>query len=249
MTVAPVVAGVAAASAILVALHDRIARTPTSEPPAFQRPGRPRRRRNRPTPDLRRPPDAVSMLLSGAIALVAAVVIGPVVLLMFLGLAGTVAVRAARARRLRHAREVDDTAVDLIDLFGIALASGQPVPSAILTVAGRAPDPIREPLLRASHRLRHGLSVEAVLDELESLGPSHRPLLEILRTTHLHGTPALPALDRIAETARDHRRRSTEARVRRLPVTMLFPLVVCILPAFGILTVVPLLVVSLTDLA
>ena len=53
----------------------------------------------------------------------------------------------------------------------------------------------------------------------------------------------------LAREARLDRRRRAEARARRVPVLLLFPLVLCVLPAFGLLTVVPLLVGSLPDLA
>ena len=45
------------------------------------------------------------------------------------------------------------------------------------------------------------------------------------------------------------RRREAEERARRLPVQLLFPLVVCVLPAFGLLAVVPLLAGSLPALS
>ena len=100
----------------------------------------------------------------------------------------------------------------------------------------------------AMHRLETGGTVASALIELDALGEAYTPLIEVLRAGHQRGAPVLDALDRIAETARDRRRRNAEARARRLPVTMLFPLVMCTLPAFGLLAVVPLLVASLTDL-
>ncbi|MEZ5134942.1 MAG: hypothetical protein R2699_07785 [Acidimicrobiales bacterium] len=44
------------------------------------------------------------------------------------------------------------------------------------------------------------------------------------------------------------RRRDLERRVRRVPVLLLPPLVLCILPAFALMTVVPLIVLSLRSL-
>ena len=43
-------------------------------------------------------------------------------------------------------------------------------------------------------------------------------------------------------------RHELEVAARRLPVLLLFPLVLCVLPAFVLLTVVPLLASSLHDL-
>jgi tight adherence protein C len=66
-----------------------------------------------------------------------------------------------------------------------------------------------------------------------------RPLTEALRTSSRLGSPAAPALARLAIDARADARRRAEARARTVPVRLCFPLVACILPAFALLTVVP----------
>ena len=70
----------------------------------------------------------------------------------------------------------------------------------------------------------------------------------MLVASERYGVPLTEGLDRVAREARLERRRRAEERARRLPVLLLFPLVLCVLPAFGLLTVVPLLVGSLPDL-
>ena len=47
------------------------------------------------------------------------------------------------------------------------------------------------------------------------------------------------ALARLAAESRRDLRRRAEARARTVPVRLLFPLVFLVLPAFGLLTVVP----------
>jgi len=59
----------------------------------------------------------------------------------------------------------------------------------------------------------------------------------VLAGAERYGTPLLPALDRLALDARLDRRRRAEEAARRVPVKLLFPLVLCVLPAFGLLTV------------
>jgi tight adherence protein C len=57
-----------------------------------------------------------------------------------------------------------------------------------------------------------------------------------------------PALERLGAELKLDRRRRAEEEARRVPVRLLGPLVACILPAFGLLTVVPLLAASLKAL-
>jgi pilus assembly protein TadC len=56
------------------------------------------------------------------------------------------------------------------------------------------------------------------------------------------GAPVAEALARLAEQARTDARRAAETRARALPTKLLFPLVLCVLPAFGVLTIVPTLI-------
>ena len=75
-----------------------------------------------------------------------------------------------------------------------------------------------------------------------------RPLVSVLLASERYGTPLLPALDRVAVDARARRRVAADEAARRVPVKLLFPLVLCILPAFALLTVVPLLAGALRSL-
>jgi tight adherence protein C len=75
-----------------------------------------------------------------------------------------------------------------------------------------------------------------------------RPLARALATAVEEGVPFETTLRRVAAEVRARRRREAEEAARRVPVRMLFPLVACTLPAFVLLTVVPLLVTGLRDL-
>ena len=63
-----------------------------------------------------------------------------------------------------------------------------------------------------------------------------------------YGVPLLPGLERTGLELRLDRRRAAELDARRVPVRLLAPLVTCVLPAFALLTVVPLLAASLEAL-
>ena len=88
---------------------------------------------------------------------------------------------------------------------------------------------------------------EAV-EALDDLGDAAVPLVAALRGSARYGTPLRGPLEQVAADARTMRRRRAEEEARTLPVRLLLPLVLCILPAFGLLAVVPLLVASLRAL-
>ena len=60
--------------------------------------------------------------------------------------------------------------------------------------------------------------------------------------------PLVAGLDRLAADARDLRRRRAVEAARRVPVRLLLPLVACSLPAFALLTIVPIVVGALEAL-
>ncbi|MDQ3758189.1 MAG: type II secretion system F family protein [Actinomycetota bacterium] len=86
------------------------------------------------------------------------------------------------------------------------------------------------------------LPLADALDELPlRAGEPTRALAASLAGCVRYGTPLAPTLAALSVEARDAERRRMEQAARRVPVLLLFPLVLCILPAFALLTVAPLL--------
>jgi tight adherence protein C len=142
-----------------------------------------------------------------------------------------------------------DALPEAADLLALSVAGGLTVPLALASTARWSPDPVGGALARAIAEIDLGRPVvDAVEDLAFVLGPPARPLVDVLLASERYGVPLGDSLDRVAREARLERRRRAEERARRLPVLLLFPLVLCVLPAFGFLTVVPLLVGSLPDL-
>jgi tight adherence protein C len=161
--------------------------------------------------------------------------------------------RAGPLRSLRDRRRTTATSArelaDVIDLFALAIASGRNLRLAIVAVASRAPPSWVDPLKMVVARIDRGISVADALDDLPAATGDHaHPLVTVLVSSERYGTTLLPALDRLAGEARLDRRRRAEEAARRVPVKLLFPLVLCILPAFGALTVAPLLAGALGSL-
>jgi pilus assembly protein TadC len=104
-------------------------------------------------------------------------------------------------------------------------------------------------LAEVGRRWRAGARFTDALDALDDLpGTPLAPVVRALRDGERDGTPLVPALDEVAATLRDERRRRAAASARRAPIVLLFPLVLCVLPAFVLLTVVPLLVTATASL-
>jgi Flp pilus assembly protein TadB len=148
----------------------------------------------------------------------------------------------APARRRRRRRRDDALARELasaVDLIGVAVAAGCNPYLAVELGARWSPPLVRAALERVLGACRVGQSFDAALSELGQREPRLLPLTTALRTSARLGTPAAPALGRVAAEVRADLRRRAEARARTVPVRLCFPLVGCILPAFALLTVVP----------
>ena len=73
-------------------------------------------------------------------------------------------------------------------------------------------------------------------------------MVRAVLTAKRDGVPIRSVLAHLADDARRQQRRELESTVRRLPVRLTFPLACCSLPAFVVLTVVPLLAAGLQRL-
>lgn len=156
--------------------------------------------------------------------------------------------RRVRARRDLE-RDVLDTLPDAVELLRLCCGAGIALPHAQPLVAEHLPPPVGPALLAAHRATGAGLPrADGLRQELGPLGDRAAALAHVL-ADHLHyGVPLAPALERLGLELRLDRRRRAEQDARRVPLRLLAPLVSCVLPAFGLLTVVPLLVASLQSL-
>lgn len=190
------------------------------------------------------------VLLASVAASIGFLVSGPVVAVVAGG--GALLVRQVLGRiQDRRRRAVIAGAVpDLVDLFLVSASAGQPVASSLAVVAPRCPTVVGSFVGAAAGRFDGGLPLAECLEGLGSdLGPAGRPLADALRQAAATGVPLVPLLEGVAATVRDQRRRRAQEVARRLPVTMLLPLVACTLPAAVLLAVVPVLLVSVASLS
>ena len=153
-----------------------------------------------------------------------------------------VARRAKRRRRMLEAQ-----LPHLLDL----LAAGSTAGLSALLALRRAAEAVREPLsaeLRAVlARVELGArwrdELRAMADRLD-LPELRRSVMAMARTESL-GSPLAESLRERADEVREARRARSAELARKAPVKMLFPLVFMVLPAFLLLTVVPVLLSTL----
>jgi tight adherence protein C len=132
-----------------------------------------------------------------------------------------------------------------IDLISLATSAGVAPQQAVALAALWGPSGTAAVLARVDHATRVGTPFRDALTSAGAAHPVVAPLMEVLVLGDSLGAPAGASLDRLAAEARADIRRDAEARARVVPVKLLFPLVFLVLPAFGLLTVVPALLASL----
>jgi tight adherence protein C len=146
--------------------------------------------------------------------------------------------RVRRSERLRAARLQRELPV-VVDLVGVAVAAGCTPFHAVEHATRYGPAHSADALRSVTTACTRGRSFDEAMRDLGAAVESLRPLTDALRTSARLGTPAAPALARLAVEVRADVRRRAEARARTVPVRLCFPLVLCVLPAFALLTVVP----------
>lgn len=196
------------------------------------------------------PSIGVPIVIAAALGL-ASPPIGVVTLL--LGLARPI-LRRRRRRLLRRAR-VERELPDFIELVALAVEAGCNPLLALRHVQHRTQGPIADAMGAVLANYGVGVRLADALDELpvllgraEEPFESVRPLVQVLGSADRYGTALLEPLLRLATDARVARRQQAEAAARRLPIKLLFPLISCVLPAFALLTVAPLLASGLRSL-
>lgn len=144
--------------------------------------------------------------------------------------------RRARRRRLQRLRRHLPNAAELLRA---GVGAGMTPVGALEIVVPRLPPDVAGPLADSLRAQRLGESFAVAIDSVESEEPELSPLVAALRTSTHEGVPADRLLAQVAEDARAQWRRCAEAQARTVPVRLLFPLVLCVLPAFVLLGIAP----------
>ena len=152
--------------------------------------------------------------------------------------------RVLGALRVRHDARIADAALArelpvVLDLLGVAIGAGCTPYLAVEVAVQWSPPVVAAPLATVLRSCSLGIGFATALDDAARGTPALHPLADALLASDRLGAPVAPVLARLADEERAALRRQAEAHARRIPVRLLFPLVVLVLPAFVLLTVIP----------
>lgn len=149
---------------------------------------------------------------------------------------------------VRQAREqVRRDLPQVVRLLGLALASGAPVPTALGLVASAYPGPGGTLLGAARDRMALGVPPEQVWEELAA-HPGLEPLARALARSGRTGASSADTVVRLADELAARGRAEVEDRARAVGIRAAVPLGVCLLPAFVLLGIVPVIAATLAGL-
>ena len=135
----------------------------------------------------------------------------------------------------------------VVGLLADALRAGQPPVEALGVVAGALPGPAAVRLAEVVPRLRLGVDPVQVWADLAA-DPALGPLGRALARAHRTGSPVVPAIERLATELARSDRAEVEDRARAVGVKAAVPLGLCLLPAFVLIGIVPVVAGLLTTL-
>lgn len=162
------------------------------------------------------------------------------------GIAVAVWLRRLEPASVRRRREAIDEALPLaVDLLASCLAAGQAPAVALQQVTDVVDHPLRDELQEVATRLRLGADPIRVWRDVAAhpqLGSWGRTVLRAVDS----GASVADAMAAHADDLRQASRSRVEARARAVGVRAALPLGVCLLPAFVLLGVVPLVAGSLS---
>ena len=156
-----------------------------------------------------------------------------------------------RARVVRRRQgEIDAELPQFLDALAAASTAGLSAPLAVRRASDVVRGPLHDELAAALRATDLGSRWR---DELRRLAdridlPDLRRTVSVITRTETLGASLSTTTIELAERVRSSRRQRVTERARTAPVKMLFPLVFLVLPAFLLLTVVPVLLTTMQSI-
>lgn len=148
------------------------------------------------------------------------------------------------SRSRRRKEEMAAALPDVVDLLAVCSHAGLNISLSLRRVVERVSGPLGKEIRRVIEEIDLGVPRARALENLAvRCGlPELEALVRVLLNSERFGTQIASSLESFSADVRGRLKRSAEEQARKAPVKILFPLVFLILPAFILLTVVPLLV-------
>ena len=151
---------------------------------------------------------------------------------------------AARRRREQVRRDLPQ----LVGLLASTLRGGAAPGAAVTVVCAALPGPAADRLVRVAARLALGVDPVQVWQGLAE-DPELAPLGRSLARAHATGASVVRSVERLADELAQRARADVEERARAVGVKAALPLGLCLLPAFVLIGIVPLVAALLSTLA
>jgi tight adherence protein C len=134
-----------------------------------------------------------------------------------------------------------DSAADTIDQLTIVVEAGLGFDAALDRVANTSEGPLALELQRTAEDMRSGIPRDQALKGLADRTqiPEIRQLVTALVQAQRHGTPLASTLRVQSAELRDKRTQRIEEKAAKLATKMVAPIVICFLPVFFIVILVP----------
>jgi len=130
--------------------------------------------------------------------------------------------------------------VDVLEGLTLCLAAGLSIPQSMKYVGASRDSLAHQQLLSAQQVYELGQDLPSALKQLANADSQWTLICGILSSAHLSGAPVVASFDSLLEYLREEAQSEISTRIRSLAVKCVLPLGLCFLPAFLLLTVVPL---------
>ena len=153
--------------------------------------------------------------------------------------------------KTRRQTAIQADAADTIDQLTICVEAGLGFDAALARVATTTDGPLTDELRHTISDIQAGVprpqALRALSDRAQII--EIRQLVSALLQAQKHGVPMAETLRIQSAEMRLKRKQRTEEKAAKLTVKMLFPIIVCFLPVFMIISVVPALISVFRSLA
>jgi len=150
-------------------------------------------------------------------------------------------------KRSRFTR-IDRQMPDMIDLLVVTIEAGLGILASMRVASTSMPDPLGQELRLTLQEQRMGLTVQQAI---ESLGrradtPNMRIFVRSLTQGERLGVSIAATMRNLSVEMRKRRKAAAEEKAQKMPIKMLFPLILFIFPAMFIVILVP-MVINIID--